>query len=168
MSAKKNKKNKSENNALVKTSAAAEPAADTPPPRTLIIMGFAFLGLLMSFLWGANSIIDVGHSASPLIQAAKAGAAVATNTADWDKGLVFGFVGTVIGGSFGYSIFLQPKLMLFSWLFGFIGLAAGSFLGHAAFCGIGWLIGYGAVIFLAAKKHFPQAYAQISKNGFKV
>ncbi|MBQ7503441.1 hypothetical protein IJT93_12165 [bacterium] len=165
MSSKKNKKNKSENISLAKTNgAAAAKDTDAPPPRTLIIMGFGFLGLLMGFLWGANSIIDVGHSPSALIQAAKVGAAVATNTADWDKGLIFGFVGTVIGGSFGYSIFLQPKLMFFSWLFGFIGLAAGSFLGHPAFCGIGWLIGYGAVIFYAAKKHFPQAYAQISKS----
>lgn len=168
MSGKKNKKNRPENNILAKPATASEAPADTPPPRTLIIMGFAFLGLLMGFLWGANSIINVGHNPSPLIQAAKVGAAVATNTADWDKGLIFGFVGAVLGGSFGYSIFLQPKLMFLSWLFGAIGLFIGSFLGHPALCGIGWLTGYGAVIFIAAKKHFPQAYAQISKSRFKV
>ena len=44
---------------------AADTEADLRPPKRLAILGFAALGLLMGFLWGANSVIDVGQSTSP-------------------------------------------------------------------------------------------------------
>ena len=107
---------------------------------------FAGIGLVMGFLWGANSIIDVGQSASPLIQAAKASLAVATTSADISKGAYYGLVGALIGVSFGYSISLDSKPMLYSLIFGCLGLWLGILIGGPALAGVGWLIGYGAVI----------------------
>ena len=127
--------------------------------------GFAGIGLLMGFLWGANSIIDVGQSASPLIQAAKASVAVATTSADISKGAYYGLVGALIGVSFGYSISLDSKPMLASLIFGCLGLWLGISIGGPALAGVGWLIGYGAVIMNAiGLERYRQVYVQVAKE----
>lgn len=135
---------------------SAETPEDDGAQKRLAIMGFAFLGLVMSFLWGANSVIDVGHSTSPLVQAAKVSMALATNTADFNKGLAFGFVGAILGGSFGYSIFLEPRIMLSSLGIGIIGLIVGCMIGSPLVAGIFWLIGYASVVFPSIAKDLPQ------------
>ena len=158
---KKNKNAASLKPAKKEETAAEVPAVDVSSQKRLAIMGFGFLGLLMGFLWGANSIIDVGLSDSPLVQAARVSVAVATTTADVNKGLSYGFVGIILGGSFGYGIFLQTKLMFCSWLMGALGMFVASFLGSPTLCGLGWAIGYGLVILKAAGEHFPAVYAQV-------
>lgn len=138
------------------------PEEGTSAQKRLAIMGFGGLGCIMAFLWGANAAIDVGISASPLVQAAKVSAAAATMAADWTKGLAFAFPGTVMGGTFGYAIFLAPNLMLGSLLAGFAGLLIGLFLHSPLLCGLGWLAGFGAVVAKAAAPHFGQAYQEVA------
>ncbi len=137
----------------------------TKDQKLLYCSCFAGMGLLMGFLWGANSIIDVGQSASPLIQAAKASLAVATTSADIAKGTYYGLVGAIIGLSFGYSISLDTKPMLASLIFGFVGLWLGILIGGPTLAGVGWLIGYGAVIFNAiGLERYCQVYHQVAKE----
>ena len=140
---------------------AADTEADLRPPKRLAILGFAALGLLMGFLWGANSVIDVGQSTSPLIQAARVSLAIATNSANLDQGLGYGFVGLILGASFGYSIFLDPRLMFSSWLAGVVGFQIGVILDSPLLCALGWLVAYGLVIFRAAKVHYAQALQEL-------
>ena len=107
-SKKKDKKNAQSQIDLNKSSSVNSPQEApavflTRDQKLLYYSGFAAIGLLMGFLWGANSIIDVGQSASPLIQATKASVAVATTSADIAKGAYYGLVGALIGLSFGYS-----------------------------------------------------------------
>lgn len=134
-----------------------ETPEDNSSQKRLAIMGFAFLGLVMSFLWGANSVVDVGHSTSPLVQAAKVSMALATNKADFDKGLAFGFVGAMLGGCFGYSIFLESRVMLSSLGIGLIGLIVGCMIGSPLVAGLFWLIGYASVVFPSIAKDLPTA-----------
>lgn len=126
-------------------------AGERRAQRNLSIYGFGFLGFLMTFLWGANSLVTVENSSIPLLQALRVTAAVATNTAKWDSGLALGIIGLAIGASFGYSIFLPPRLMFLGWLGGLLGLAALSFTGSAFLGGLGWAIGFVAAVIAAAK-----------------
>ncbi len=128
-------------------------------------LSFASMGLVIGFLWGANSIIDVGQSASPLIQAAKASLAVATTSADIAKGTYYGLVGALIGLSFGYSISLDSKPMLTSLIAGCLGLWLGTLMGGPALAGVGWLVGYGAAIFNAiGLERYRQVYHQVAQE----
>lgn len=167
---KKDKKNAQSQIDLSKSSSVNSPqeapaAFLTKDQKRLYCSCFAGMGLLMGFLWGANSIIDVGQSASPLIQAAKASLAVATTSADIAKGAYYGLVGAFIGLSFGYSISLDTKPMLASLILGFLGLCLGILIGGPALAGVGWLIGYGAVIFKAiGLDRYRQVYDQVAKE----
>ena len=137
----------------------------TKQQKMLYCLSFAGMGLVMGFLWGANSIIDVGQSASPLVQAAKASLAVATTSADIAKGIYYGLVGALIGISYGYSISLSSKPMLTSLIAGCVGLWIGILLGGPALAGVGWIIGYGAVIFNAiGLDRYRQVYKQVAQE----
>ncbi len=169
-SKKKDKKNAQSQIDLNKSSSVNSPQEApavflTRDQKLLYCSGFAAIGLLMGFLWGANSIIDVGQSASPLIQATKASVAVATTSADIAKGAYYGLVGALIGLSFGYSISLDTKPMLTSLIAGLLGLWLGIMIGGSALAGVGWLIGYGAVIFNAiGLERYRQVYDQVAKE----
>ena len=66
------------------------------------------------------------------------------------------FVFAILGGSFGYSIFLEPRIMLSSLGIGIIGLIAGCMIGSPLVAGIFWLIGYASVVFPSIAKDLPQ------------
>lgn len=166
----KNAQPQGKDNKLSSTSSAkAQPEASTvfftKQQKLSYCFSFAAAGLIMGFLWGANSIIDVGQSASPLIQAAKASLAVATTSADLAKGAYYGLVGALIGVSFGYSISLDSKPMLTSLIAGCLGLWLGILIGGPALAGVGWLVGYGAVILKAiGLERYRQVYHQVAQE----
>lgn len=132
-------------------SAPVDPAEEWRAQRRLSLIGFALVGLLMGFLAGANQPIDVPDSASALVQASRVGVAVASHTAEWGRGLSAGVMGVLVGGSFGYSLFLSPGVMVLSWLGGMAGLAAGLATGLAVVGGVGWAGGFLAVLLAAVK-----------------
>lgn len=136
------------------------PAVTAPPPdpeeemrasRTISVVGFAIVGLLMGFLTGSNHQVDTALSASPLVQATWVSGALATQSADWITGLMDGIMGALVGGSFGYSLFLSPGVMFLSWVAGVVGLAAGLTTGLTLVGGVGWMGGFFAVLFGALK-----------------
>ncbi|MGM9992365.1 MAG: hypothetical protein ACI376_05905 [Candidatus Bruticola sp.] len=137
----------------------------TKQQRTLYCLCFAGMGLMMGFLWGANSIIDAGQSEYSLVQAAKASLAIATTAADIGKGSYYGLVGAIIGLSLGYSISLDSKPMLNSLIFGCIGLILGVCLGGASLAGVGWIIGYGIVIcrYIGIDR-YRQVYTEVAQE----
>lgn len=165
---KKNVQSRENTSSTHQLSLAKQPDAQvflTKQQKMLYCLSFAGMGLVMGFLWGANSIIDVGQSASPLVQAAKASLAVATTSADVAKGIYYGLVGALIGISYGYSISLSSKPMLTSLIAGCLGLWIGIMFGGPALAGVGWLIGYGAVIFNAiGLDRYRQVYQQVAQE----
>ena len=132
-------------------SAPVDPAEEWRAQRRLSLLGFALVGLLMGFLAGANQPIDVPDSASALVQASRVGVAVASHTAEWGRGVSAGVMGVLVGGTFGYSLFLSPGVMVLSWLGGMAGLAAGLATGLAVVGGVGWAGGFLAVLLAAVK-----------------
>ena len=55
--------------------------------------------------------------------------------------------------------------MLASLIFGFVGLWLGILIGGPTLAGVGWLIGYGAVIFNAiGLERYCQVYHQVAKE----
>ncbi|MGM9998230.1 MAG: hypothetical protein ACI38Q_02360 [Candidatus Bruticola sp.] len=169
---KKEKKNTKQDKKATASAAAQNGNSDkqqttflTKQQRALYCLCFAGMGLMMGFLWGANSIIDAGQSASPLVQAAKASLAIATTAADIGKGSYYGLVGAIIGLSLGYSISLDSKPMLNSLIFGCIGLLIGVYIGGASLAGVGWILGYGIVIGKAiGLDRYRQVYAEVAQE----
>ncbi|MDO5295465.1 MAG: hypothetical protein Q4F00_02325 [bacterium] len=88
---------------------AKQRQAELQSQKVLSVVGFAAFGLLVGFLWGANHMIAQVSETSPLCQAVKVGALIATNTADWGRGGYMGFMGLLIGGSFGSALFWARK-----------------------------------------------------------
>lgn len=88
---------------------AKQRQAELQSQKVLSVVGFAAFGLLVGFLWGANHMIAQVNDSSPLCQAVKVGALIATNTADWGRGSYMGFMGLLIGGSFGSALFWARK-----------------------------------------------------------
>lgn len=128
-----------------------DPAEEWRNQRMLSVVGFALCGLLMGFLAGANQPIEVSEAGSAVVQAARIGAAVASHTAEWGRGVGGGLMGLAVGGTFGYSLFLAPLVMFLSWLGGGLGLAAGLATGIALVGGLGWVGGFMAVLLTALK-----------------
>ncbi len=89
--------------------AMSQEEIDRRNQKLLSIGGFAGLGLLMGFLWGANHMVAQVSDACPLSQAAEVGYLIATNTAAWGRGVLTGIIGAMCGGTFGYSLFLTKK-----------------------------------------------------------
>ena len=105
----KNSQKKADTSAKSAQQAASDKqrAAERRAQMVLSIVGFAAFGFLVGFLWGANKMIPEVSDPSPLCQAVKVGALIATNTADWGRGGVMGVLGLSIGGAFGSSLFLS-------------------------------------------------------------
>ncbi len=91
------------------SSAMSQEQIDLRNQKMLSIGGFAGLGLLMGFLWGANHMVAQVSDACPLSQAAEVGYLIATNTAAWGRGVLTGIIGAICGGAFGLSLFLTKK-----------------------------------------------------------
>jgi hypothetical protein len=128
-----------------------DPAEERRAQRRMSVVGFALTGMLMAFLAGANQPVSVVESASPLIQAARIGSAVAVQAAELGRGLETGLMGLLLGASFGYSLFLRPSLMFMSWLGGGVGLVMGLATGITLVGGVGWTGGFLAVLLAAFK-----------------
>ena len=137
--------------------APENPAEERRAQRVMAMVGFALTGLLMGFLAGANQPISVPPSTSALVQAFRIGAAVAVDSADWWHGVGFGVMGLLMGGTFGFSLFLSPSLMFLSWFGGAIGMAAGLATHVIPLAGIGWAAGFVAVLMGAARSRLAQS-----------
>lgn len=129
----------------------ADPEAEWKAQRFLAVVGFAVVGLLMGFLTGANLPIDVADAGFSLGQAARVGGAIAGHSAAVGQGLGAGVLGLLVGGTFGYSLFLTPGLMFLSWVGGSVGLVVGLMTGMAVVGGVGWAGGFLAVLLTALK-----------------
>lgn len=134
-----------------KAAEAAAAAAERRAQKKLAILGFATLGLLMGFLWGANLVVQVTNSSDSLVQAVRVGTAVATNTVAWIRGISLGIVGALLGGSFGFSLFLIPRHMVIGLVSGTVGLALGAWVGGALLGGVGWSACFLGSMFALAK-----------------
>lgn len=131
--------------------APADPDAEWKAQRFLAVVGFAVVGLLMGFLTGANLPIDVPDAGFSLGQAARVGGAIAGHSAAVGPGIGAGVLGLLVGGSFGYSLFLTPGLMFLSWVGGAVGLGVGLMTGLPVVGGFGWAGGFMAVLLTALK-----------------
>lgn len=131
--------------------APADPEAEWKAQRFLAVVGFALVGLLMGFLTGANQPIDVPDAGFSLAQAARVGGAIASHAAVLGAGVGAGVLGALVGGCFGYSLFLTPAVMFLSWVGGVVGLAVGLMSGLTILGGLGWAGGFLAVLLTALK-----------------
>lgn len=114
--------------------------------RFLAVAGFAGMGLIMGFLWGANTPVPRIDDSSLLMQAARISIIVAANSAQWMRGLLLGLSVMMAGGTFGYSLFLSPKLMGIGWIGGACGIIATFALGFPMFGGFGCAAGFFAAV----------------------
>ncbi|MCR5661533.1 MAG: hypothetical protein K6G50_05335 [bacterium] len=125
--------------------------------RFLAVAGFAGIGLLMGFLWGANTPIPRIDDSSLLMQAARISIIVAANSAQWMRGLLLGLSIMMAGGTFGYSLFLSPKLMGIGWIGGACGIAAAFALGYPVLGGFGCAAGFFATVLVMFRKMLREA-----------
>lgn len=125
--------------------------------RFLAVAGFAGIGLLMGFLWGANTPVPRIDDSSLLMQAARISIIVAANSAQWTRGLLLGLSVMMAGGTFGYSLFLSPKLMGLGWIGGACGIIACFSLGAPILGGFGCAAGFFGAVLLMFRKMLSEA-----------